>query len=314
LGAATGFRALDRPEPPKGQQPVTDVRIISGDYFSAMGIPLVRGRLFTEAEVAAAFSVVLFAEAERPGTRGLVVVNETMAREMWPGEDPIGKRLLVSWRDPAVTDEVIGVVGDARLVSLDGEVRPTVYYPHNRTAYSALTVVVRASLDPASLTSAVVAQVREMDPQQPVANIRTMEGVIGASVGQRRIVMLLAGLFAGVAPLLAAIGLYGVLAYLVAERTREIGVRIALGAQRGAVLGMIIRRGLTLTVMGAAAGLAGALALTRLMRSLLFQVTPSDPSTHGAVILVLVAVALLASLIPAWRATRVDPVVALRQE
>lgn len=314
LGAATGFRALDRPEPPKGQQPVTDVRIISGDYFSAMGIPLVRGRLFTEAEVAAAFSVVLFAEAERPGTRGLVVVNETMAREMWPGEDPIGKRLLVSWRDPAVTDEVIGVVGDARLVSLDGEVRPTVYYPHNRTAYSALTVVVRASLDPASLTSAVVAQVREMDPQQPVANIRTMEGVIGASVGQRRIVMLLAGLFAGVALLLAAIGLYGVLAYLVAERTREIGVRIALGAQRGAVLGMIIRRGLTLTVMGAAAGLAGALALTRLMRSLLFQVTPSDPSTHGAVILVLVAVALLASLIPAWRATRVDPVVALRQE
>lgn len=314
MGAATGFRALDRPEPPKGQQPVTDVRMISGDYFSAMGIPLVRGRLFTGSEVSAASAGVPSAGAASPVTTGVVVVNEAMAREMWPGEDPIGKRLLVSWSDPDVTDEVIGVVGDARLVSLDGQVRPTVYYPHNRTAYSALTVVVRASLDPASLTSAVVAQVREMDPQQPVANIRTMGDVIGASVGQRRIIMLLAGLFAGVALLLAAIGLYGVLAYLVAERTREIGVRIALGAQRGAVLGMIVRRALTLTVMGAVAGLAGALALTRLMRSLLFQVTPSDLSTHGTVIVVLVSVALLASLIPAWRATRVDPVVALRQE
>ncbi|MEW5984067.1 MAG: ABC transporter permease [Acidobacteriota bacterium] len=314
LGAATRFRGLDRPEPSKGQEPVTDVRMISSDYFRAMGIPLVLGRLFTEAEVAPASSVVLFAESARPATTGVVVVNEAMAREMWPGEDPIGKRLLVSWSDPEVTDEVIGVVGDVRLVSLDDTVRPTVYYPHNRTAYSAMSVVVRSTVEPASLTSAVLAQVREMDPQQPVAKIRTLEEVVGASVGQRRLIMLLAGLFAGVALLLAAVGLYGVLAYLVAERTREIGVRIALGAQRGAVLGMVIRRALGLTAIGAAAGLAGALALTRLMRSLLFQVTPSDPTTHGTVVVVLVAVALVASLIPAWRAMRVDPVVALRQE
>lgn len=311
-GAATSFRAMDRPEPPKGQEPVTDVRMVTGDYFRAMDIQLVRGRLFTEADAGASSSVDT--AAGRPASTGVVVVNETMAREMWPGENPIGRRLVVSWSDPDVTDEVIGVVGDARLESLDDTVRPAVYYPHNRTPYPSLTVVVRATVDPASLTSAVVAQVREMDPQQPVANIRTLDDVVGASVGQRRIVMLLAGLFAGVALLLAAVGLYGILSYLVAERTREIGVRIALGAPRGAVLGMIVRRALTLTILGAVTGLAVALALTRLMRGLLFQVTPSDPLTHGTVIVVLAAVALLASLIPAWRATRVDPVVALRQE
>lgn len=314
MGAATSFRALDRPEPQKGQEPVADVRMISGAYFSAMGIPLVRGRLFAKAEMAAASSTVLFADSPRPVTTGVVVVNEAMAREMWPGEDPIGKRLLVNWSDPEVTDEVIGVVGDARLVELDGEIRPTVYYPHNRTAYTTMNVVVRSAVDPASLGPAVVAQVREMDPQQPVAKLRTLETVVDTSVGQRRIVMVLAGLFAFVALLLAAIGLYGVMAYLVAERTREIGVRVALGAQRAAVLGMVVRRGLALAVLGALAGLVGALALTRLMRSLLFDVTPADPATHLVVVSVLMVVCVLACLVPAWRATRVDPVVALRQD
>jgi len=300
LGAATRFSVPDRPAPPQGQEPVADVRIVSGDYFRAMGVPLVRGRLFAEHEI------------RDPST--VVVVNEAMVREMWRNEDPIGRRLVVSWGNPAITDEVVGVVGDVRLVSLDGEVRPTVYWPHNRTAYPALTVVMRGAIDASSLTSAAIAQVRALDPQQPVANVRTMEDVVTASVGQRRLVMLLAGLFAGVALLLAAVGLYGVLAYLVAERTREIGVRVALGAPRGAVLGLVVRRGLALTALGVLAGLAGAAALTRLMQNLLFDVTPSDPVTYGTVVGVLVAVALAASLVPAWRATRVDPVTALRAE
>jgi len=300
LGAATRFRALDRPAPGEGQEPVTDVRIVSGEYFRAMGIPLVRGRLYTDSEI------------RDPST--VIVVNEAMAREMWPGEDPIGKRLVVSWGEPEVTDGVIGVVGDVRLVNLDAPVRPTIYWPHNRTAYSALTVVVRGAGDAASLTSAAVAQVRALDPQQPVANVRTMEEVVGASVGDRRVVMLLAGVFAAVALLLAALGLYGVLAYLVTERTREIGVRLALGASRAAVLGLVVRRALGLTAAGALAGLAGAVALTRLMQNLLFAVTPTDPVTYGAVVGVLVAVAAAASLVPAWRAARVDPVTALRAE
>jgi len=300
LGAATSFRALDRPAPEPGQAPVTDVRMVSGDYFRAMGIPLVRGRLFDAAETLEASTVV--------------VVNETMARDMWPGEDPIGKRLVVSWSDPDVTDEVIGVVGDAQLVSLDGQIRPAVYYPHNRTAYRALTVVVRGAIDAASLTSAAVAQVRAIDAAQPVANVRTMREVISASVGQRRVVLLLAGVFAAAALLLAAIGLYGVLAQHVAERTREIGVRVALGAPRGAVLRLVLRRALGLAALGTAVGLAGAAALTRLIGGLLFQVTPSDPITYAGVVAVLVGVALAASLVPAWRAARVDPVQALRAE
>ena len=300
LGAATRFRVIDQPSPPAGEEPVADVRIISGGYFRAMGIPLVRGRLFTEREVQDPASVT--------------VVNETMAREMWPGEDPIGKRLVVSWGNPEIEDEVIGVVGDVRLVSLDAQVRPTVYWPHNRTAYPALTVVTRAAIDAPSLTSAAVAQVRALDPQQPVANVRTMEDVVLASVGQRRVILLLAGVFAVAALLLAAIGLYGVLAHHVAERTREIGVRVALGAPRGAVLGLVVRRALALTALGALAGLAGAAALTRLLQDQLFEVTPSDPVTYGAVVVTLIAVALAASLVPAWRASQVDPVTALRAE
>lgn len=298
LAAATSLELVGRPAPPKGQGPVADVRIVSGDYFRAMGIPLLKGRLFDERE-----------GRERAAA---AVINETMARQMWPGEDPIGKKFVLSWNPPVVTDEVIGVVGDVLHEGLDARIRPMVYLGHPRTTYRALTLTVRAAGDPAALTSAVVGQVRAMDPEQPVANVRTLDEVAARSLGQRRVVTLLLAIFAGAALLLAAVGLYGVLAYLVVQRTREIGVRMALGASRADVLWIVVGQATRLAGAGLALGFAGAWALTRVMRTLLFDVTPTDPVTLGAVAGGLACVAVLASAIPALRALRVDPVVALR--
>lgn len=299
LAAATSFEVVGRPLP-RGQEPVADVRIVSGDYFSALGIPLVKGRRFDE--------------RERREKVGGAIINETMARQIWPNEDPIGKRFVMSWDQPPVTDEVIGVVGDVLHEGLDARVRPMVYLTHPRTVYHALTVVVRTAGDPAALTSAVVDQVRQMEPAQPVANIRTMNEVAARSVGQRRLIMLLLGIFAGTALALAAVGLYGTLAYVVVHRTREIGVRLALGATRGAILRRVVGGALGLTSAGIVVGLAGAVALTRVMATLLFDVEPTDPVTYGAVALGLILVALAASAGPALRASRVDPVEALRRE
>jgi len=300
LGAATRFTLADRPAAAAGQEPTGDVRILSGDYLQAMGVPLLRGRLFDDRE-----------QRERVG---YAVINETMAREMWPGEDPIGKRFTLSWDDPPVTDEVIGVVGDVYPVRLDTRPRPMIYLTHPRTTYRNLTVVLRTPGDPAALTSAVVGQVRSLDPEQPVANIRPMETVVARSLGQQRLVTWLLGGFAGIALVLAAIGLYGVLACVVSERTREIGVRMALGAAPAAVLRLVLRQALGLTVIGLAAGIAGALALTRVMASLLYSISPTDPVTFGVVAFMLVAVALAAAAVPALRAARVDPVEALRAD
>lgn len=300
LAAATSLELVGRPPPPKGQGPVADVRIVSGDYFRAMGIPLVKGRIFEERE-----------GRERAAA---AIINETMARQMWPGEDPIGKKFVLSWNPPLVADEVIGVVGDVLHEGLDARMRPMVYLGHPRTPYRALTLTVRAAGDPAAVTSAVVGQVREMNPEQPVANIRTMEEVEARSLGQRGVVTLLLGVFAGVALLLAAVGLYGVLAYLVMQRTREIGVRMALGATRAEVLRQVVGGALRLSAIGLVAGLGGAVALTRVMTSLLFRTSPTDAVTFGAVAAALLLVSLAASAVPAWRASRVDPVVALRVE
>jgi putative ABC transport system permease protein len=299
LAAATSLEVIGRPVP-KGEEPVADVRIVSGDYFRAMGVPLVKGRLFDE--------------RERREKVGAAVINETMARQLWPNEDPIGRRFVMSWDRPPVTDEVIGVVGDVLHEGLDARIRPMVYLTHPRTVYRALTVVVRAAGDPAALTSTVVDQVRQMEPDQPVANIRTMDEVAARSVGQRRVIMLLLGVFAGAALLLAAVGLYGMLAYVVVQRTREIGVRLALGASRGVVLRQVVGGALRLTATGLVVGLAGALALTRVMTTLLFQTTPTDALTLGAVAGGVILIALIASALPALQAARVDPVIALRAE
>jgi putative ABC transport system permease protein len=298
LGAATSMRIIGQPEPPKGQEPVTDVRVISHDYLEAMGVPLLKGRLFNERDPADA--------------KGRVVINETMAQKYWPGENPIGKRVQISW--DGIEDEVIAVVGDVKHAALDAVTRPMTYWPFARSPYGTMTVTIRTAGDATPIVNAVVALVRQRDPELVVANIRTMDEVVESSVAERRLTMMLLAIFAGAALLLAAVGIYGVIAYGVTQRTQEIGIRMALGAQRGDVLRMVVRQALILTVAGIAAGGAGALFLTRLMEGLLFQVRPADPLTFGAVSGLLATVALLASYIPGRRATRVDPVIALRAE
>ena len=298
LGAATRMEIVGQPKPPTGQEPVTDVRVITHDYLGTMGVPLLKGRLFNEQDAADA--------------KGRVVINETMARRHWPNEDPIGRRVRISWDD--LEDEVIGVVGDVKHSGLDAEPRAMTYWPYARNAYGTMTVTVRTAGDTSRVVSSIVGLVRQLDPELVVANVKTMDEVVSNSVAQRRLTMLLLTIFAATALLLAAVGIYGVIAYNVTQRTQEIGIRMALGAQRSDVLGMVVRQALLLAVAGIVLGGAGALVLTRLMEGLLFQVTPGDPMTFVVVSSVLAAVALLASYIPGRRATRVDPVIALRAE
>jgi putative ABC transport system permease protein len=298
LGAATSMRMLDRPEPPKGEAPVTDVRVIAHNYLETMGVPLIKGRLFNERDASDA--------------KGRVVINATMAEKYWPGEDPIGKRVKISWDD--LEDEVIGVVGDVRHAGLDATVRPMTYWPYARSPYGTMTVTVRTAGEPAPVVNAIVGLVRQLDPELVVANVKTMDEVVSESVAQRRVTMTMLAIFAGAALLLAAVGIYGVIAYSVTQRTQEIGIRMALGAQRADVLRMVIRQALILAAAGIIAGGLGAFFLTRLMEGLLFEVKPADPVTFAAVSALLATVALLASYIPGRRATRVDPVIALRAE
>jgi len=296
LGAATSMIIHGQPAPPRGQEPVTDVRVIAHDYVKAMGIPLLRGRLFNEADPADA--------------RGRVVINDTFARQFWPNDDPIGKRIHINWDDN--DDEIIGVVGDVKHTGLDAKVRPMTYWPYRRNPYNTMTVVVRVSGDPAPVVGAVGGVLRRLDPGLALSGIRTLDEIVSNSVAERRLTVMLLTVFAGAALLLAAVGIYGVIAYSVTQRTHEIGIRMALGARRGDVIRLVVRNALMLVAFGVAAGAAGALLLTRLMSGLLFDVRPSDPLTFVVVSGILIAVALAASVLPGLRATRVDPVIALR--
>lgn len=299
LGAATGFEIIGRPKTPLGQGPVCDVRVIAHDYFKAIGMPLVRGRLFVETDPA--------------DTQSRVLINEAMAKQYWPGEDPIGRRIRVSWNDPR-EDEVIGIVGDTRHTELETAPRATIFWPYARFSYPSMTLAIRSSAALEPLGGAVASLVRQQDPELAVADIRTMEEVVALSVAQRRLTMLLLAIFAGAALLLAAVGIYGVIAYSVTQRTQEIGIRMALGAQRRDVLRMVVGQSMTLTLTGIAIGAGVALALTHVMTGLLFATKPADPVTFVAVSTVLAAVAAVASYLPGRRATRVDPVIALRAE
>ena len=299
LGSATGFEVVGAPMPAAGEEPVTDVRVIADDYFAAMGVPLVRGRLF-EADWAA-------------DAQNRVIVNETLVRQHFPGVDPIGRRIKVSWNDDR-EDEIIGVVGDVRQAELETAARPTIYWPYPRNAYGAMTLTVRTANDPTGIIGSARGILRELDPDLALANIQTMDEVVSRSVAQRRLTMMMLAIFAGAALLLAAVGIYGVIAYSVTQRTQEIGIRMALGAPRAAVLRMVIGQAVTLAGVGILLGAASAVLLARLMTDLLFGIEPFDTPTFVAVAAGLALVALLASYVPGRRATRVDPVVALRAE
>ena len=242
-----------------------------------------------------------------------MIINETLARKYYGKENPIGKRLKGGGSDRTSNPwmEIVGVVGDVKYEGLETSTAPAYYMPFLQNPIRGMNLVVRASLDPAALTAAVRTQVRHLDPEIPVARVSTMEKLIDESVAQPRFRTFLIGIFSGVAMLLAAIGIYGVVAYSVSQRTHEIGIRMALGARRSDVLRMVVRQGMRLTLIGVALGVIGALALTRLTANLLFGVGATDPVTFAAISILLICVALLATYIPARRASRLDPMAAL---
>ena len=273
---------------------------VTADYFAVMGIPVKSGRAFTAQDV-------------RPAA-GTVVVNEAFANRHFPGEGAVGKRIRLGAGSEAPWRTVVGIVSDMRQTGLANAVMPEVYVPELAEAGGALCFVVRVTGAPATLAAAVRAVVTEVNPNQPLHNVTTLEQRLASTTISRRLNTTLLGGFAGLALLLAAVGIYGVMSYAVAQRRREIGVRLALGAQRGDVVGLIVGRGLRLALAGVAIGMAGALGLTLYLSAQLYAVEATDPATFASVAALLTAVALLACWLPARRAAKVDPMVALRSE
>jgi len=288
---------------PKGERPVSHFRSISLDYFSVMKIPLLAGRAFTERD-----------DAHNPG---VVIVNETFAKRHFLNENPIGKHVKpgIALEGEQVWREIVGVVKDVKhRQSLSRDYEPEYYLPHAQMPINSMNLIVRATNDPRSLARGLQHEVQSLDRDIPVFRIKTLDQYLGVAVAQPKFNALLLSLFAGLALLLTAIGLYGLMSYSVVQRAQEIGIRIALGAQTGDVLKMVLRQGLKLTALGLLIGLAAAYALTRYMQSLLFGVKAADPLTFAAIALLLMAVALLACWVPARRAAEVDPLEALRTE
>jgi putative ABC transport system permease protein len=294
-----GMIVQGRPPLPPGQEQDTNYYAVTPGYFQAMGIPLLRGRLFTD-----------FDSKDSPH---VVLINNTFAKMYFPNEDPIGKRIHVT-NGPEIFREIVGIVGDVRQYGLDEKVPAETYEPAAQRPFSGMSVVIRAATDITRLGPAVRQTVLAVDKDQPVGSIRTLEDVVTDSFARQRFLLMLLGAFGVLALLLAAVGTYGVMSYTVTQRTQEVGIRMALGAQPKDVLRLVVGKGIRLGIAGVVLGLLGALAATRVLASSLFGVTATDPATFAAVALLLAGVALLASYLPARRATRVDPLVALRYE
>jgi len=283
-----------------GEEAIADYTIAGSDYFRTMNIGLLRGRVFTDGDAA--------------NTPQVMIVSNAFAKYYFPNEEAIGRRIILDGTDKTPR-EIVGIVEDVRRKGLDRAVQPEMYFSYLQKPDRRLNVVIRsAGSDASQLIAAARAEVKAFDPKQIIWRTQTLEDLLSTSVAPRKFNMMLLGIFAGVALVLAAVGLYGVMSYSVSWRTHEIGVRMALGAKRADVLHLVVRQGMTMTLIGLAIGLAGAIALSRLMTSMLFGVSTTDPLTFTGVSVVLLAVALLACLIPARRATRVDPIVALRNE
>jgi putative ABC transport system permease protein len=305
LALRNPFIVEGQPYDPKHPLPLAEEMTVSGNYFQTLGIPFLAGRTFGGSD----------------GTAGheVLIINKSMADHFFPGQNPLGKRLQTGDPDPkSPWETIIGVVGDVKYNGLDSPPTPQLYVPYREAGWASFSrgmfVTVRTKGDPLSIVPSLRAQVAALDHNLPLAHVVTMEQRVGTSLDQQRFRTIVLGVFAGLALLLASFGIYAVIAYFVEQRTREIGIRVALGATRGDIVKLVVGEALTMSALGVIFGVAGALIVTRAIRSLLFTVSASDPLSFTATIVLLVAVAMLASYLPAIRATRVDPVVALRYE
>jgi predicted permease len=296
-----GFGAADRPDATGAEIPWAGWRLVSDDYFKSLGVPLLAGRDFTEQDLI----------STRPWR---VIISQRIAKLLWPGENAVGRTMSL-WRGQDFTPgEVIGVVGDMRDWGLTEDPTYSVYIPVRGTTLTPANFVVDGSLPLATLMPLVRSAVREVNPAAPVFGEQALDDLVGDSVASRRFTMLLLVALAGIALLLAIAGVYGVLSYTVSQRKSEVGVRVALGASRASVMGLVIRQGMTPVVVGLAVGVAGALALSRFMSTLLYGLTPVDLPTYAGVALLLAGAAALACYLPAREAVRVDVLAALREE
>jgi putative ABC transport system permease protein len=286
---------------PPNQGPIARYHYVSTDYFRTIGVPLIAGRFFSA--------------EDRPGTPAVVLINRSLGERYWPGESAVGKRFSFS-SQPREQDwlTVAGVVGDVKDFPYSPAAEPAFYFPMTQEPVRLMILAVRTAAEPSNLIEAVRGEVRALDKDLPLAEVKTLETIATAAVAGQRFTLWLVGFFALVALVLAAIGIYSVLSYLVAQRTHEIGVRMALGAQTRDVLKLMLWQGTRLILAGVGLGLLASFALTRLLSRLLFEVSATDPLTFGAVALLLAGIALLACWLPARRATKVDPLVALRVE
>jgi putative ABC transport system permease protein len=297
-GGTTAIVLPDRELPVPGSEPQVMFNTATPGYFETIGIPFYKGRLFTD--------------QDQVNTPAVFLINQTMARKFWPEQDPLGKQIKIVETDTVGT--VIGVVGDAKHYEIEEATIPQMYGAYSQSPGIFATIVMRTSVEPMSLTESVRQTVWKVDADQPMWKIRTVEFLVNRSVADRQFLLALMGVFAALALVLTMIGLYGVITYLVNQRTQEIGVRMALGAQVHDILSLVLKQGMTLVFLGIVVGLGGAWISTRLISKMLYQVSTTDAVTFGAVSIVLIIVALLACYIPARRASKVDPLIALRQE
>ncbi len=298
MNLSLSFSVEGRPPASPGQRTSAAWRTVGTDYFQTMKIPLLRGRAFTEKDVT--------------GAPNAMIINDTFAKRFFPDEDPIGQHMTIGYND--TKGEIVGIVGDVKFAGLDSEPSPEMYTPYAQTPWQSTSLIVRTTASPSDMAAAVRSQVQSLDKDMPVSSIKTMDQRLSESVARPRFNTLLLSLFAAVALILSAVGIYGVMSYSVSQRTHEIGIRMALGAQKGDVVKLVVRQGMVLAGIGLVIGVGGALLLSRLMASFLFGVSATDPLTFTGVSLVLALAAFLACYIPARRATKVDPMVALRYE
>ena len=297
-GGTTAIVLPDREPPSPGTEPEVMFNTAMPNYFETLGIPFVEGRLF--------------GPQDQLKTPPVLIINQTMARRFWPDQNAIGKQ--IKFVEDGTTASVVGIVGDAKHYWLEEESKPHAYVSYSQQPGLFATAVIRTTVEPLGLSESVRQAVWKVDADQPMWKVRSVEFLVNRSVADRKFLMALMGIFAALALVLTMIGLYGVISYLVNQRTQEIGIRMALGAQLGDILRMVLKQGMVLVLSGVALGLAAAWLSTRLMSRLLYQVSATDPVTFGAIALLLIAVALLACYLPARRATKVDPLVALRYE